>query len=355
MEHYLPSWPRYVISVEHFSITIAAGATTNTATISRVNTALSFLTFGGFTSQAAGTDLSREAFAYAQLTDATTVTATRNTADANDTVTVKGCVVQCSPQLVASIQTGTISMTTLETSQTATINAVDTGRSVVIYNGCISNAGNDNIDATVQRLTLTNPTTVTGARHIAAAATAAVAFTVVEFQPSIVTRLQQFAQTLTSATASDTLAISPNVDPERSLLFFGGFSTSNNPYDDGFYKAALTNGSTVTLSRDPAGNATGTRTINGTVVEFAHGVLRRVTRGTTDLSGVTSNTTTIPLVDKAMTLHHYCGFSCDIASAGPLGQGCTAAALTDYSTVTATRDGAGTAIGTVGWEAAWFN
>lgn len=339
----------YVNSVQHFAITIAAGATTGTATISSVDTSRSFIAWGGQTAQSGATDLAREAFAYLQLTDATTVTATRNTSDASDSVTVHGSVVACAAAFVSSVQQGTISMSTLQTTNTATISSVDTARAAVLYLGVICNLGNDNLDAALQRVTLTNATTVTANRHVASAASAALAYVVVEFASGVVDSLQQRSVTLTSGNASDTDTIT-SVDTANTVLFFGGASVSNNTFSNSFYSVALTNGTTVTLAR--TGTNTGTRTINYTAVEFVPGIIDSLQRNATAVASATSADASINAVTTSKAWCHQIGFS---TTAAVFNEALASAKLLDADSVRCEKDTAGSTTSTPSWEVAEFN
>jgi hypothetical protein len=85
------------------------------------------------------------------------------------------------PSMVKSIQAGIITMPRADKSATATINAVNTTKSVVLHGGtrCPGTTANPNqIFATVQ---LTNATTVTATVGGTANAERYVAYTVLEF------------------------------------------------------------------------------------------------------------------------------------------------------------------------------
>jgi hypothetical protein len=86
-------------SIQRGTITIAASATTGTATISSVNTGKSVLHLLGWTqtyeqSATSGTHRYPRMFPRIALTDATTVTATRNSSDSAETVTVSYEVIE---------------------------------------------------------------------------------------------------------------------------------------------------------------------------------------------------------------------------------------------------------------------
>lgn len=82
-----------VKSIQTFSIAIATGNATATASISSVNVNKSVLIFGGFTTGATIADDPRYIMTRAELTNATTVTATRNTGGVTGP-TITGTVVE---------------------------------------------------------------------------------------------------------------------------------------------------------------------------------------------------------------------------------------------------------------------
>jgi len=114
-----------VDSVQEFDITVSSG-TTNTATISSVVTGQSCIFPGGF--RVGGVRLNN--WAYAELTNSTTVTATINTADATG-ASIVGTVVEFNSDYIESIQRGTVSMSTSDTTVDTTITSVDVSKSIV--------------------------------------------------------------------------------------------------------------------------------------------------------------------------------------------------------------------------------
>lgn len=88
-----------------------------------------------------------------------------------------------SGSIIKSIQTGTITITSTNTSNTATINSINTARSVVLYGGTESPSQTDNTHPTLtSRVAITNATTITATRGAPASGTSStVAFTVIEF------------------------------------------------------------------------------------------------------------------------------------------------------------------------------
>ena len=81
---------------------------------------------------------------------------------------------------LARVQFGTLSIADLQSSGTATITSVNTGKSMLLFLG-FSGDGNTSLSNTYPRITLTNATTITGNRF-GTAAGITVSFVVLEFK-----------------------------------------------------------------------------------------------------------------------------------------------------------------------------
>lgn len=122
--------PGVVNSIQEFNITITnSGNTTNTATIANVDTTRAFIFPGGVTSTVSLVDLAQDV-CHVQLTNGTTLTATRNTASAT-VPGVAGTVVEFVGGTIKSIQRSTLTMQTGNTTENDTVTAVDTALSVL--------------------------------------------------------------------------------------------------------------------------------------------------------------------------------------------------------------------------------
>jgi hypothetical protein len=340
---------RYVISTQQVAVTIASGSTTGTQTINWVDTTTSFLVWGGLTASGAN---ATSACAYIQLTNATTVTATRFNSN-SDTVTVYCTVYFCTRRLIKSIQQGTAVFTSGKAggggSGTAGINAVNTTKAIALYLGNNSEQSGITLSEGLMSVTLTSATQVTTTLGNAPANdTFTCGYVVVEFQSEAVTKIQANNTALGTNNLSDTVTLSPSFDATRTLLFWGGLNCSTDTFSQMLYTAQLTNGSTITLTRNAA--STNTRTIATVAVEFAHGVLKAIARGTTVLSSATSATNSITPTDFARAGSHQLGY---LTSGSAFTSAFPATQLTDQSTLTTKLNSSGSA--TASWEAAWFN
>jgi hypothetical protein len=173
---YSRAWARAMKSVQYFSITITAGNTSNTATLSPAVVAdNSILLWLGqnFDQTNTNNDNSNGSLAF---TNGTTITATR--VGTGDILTVKGVVVEFYPGVVKTVQAGTITVTTSTTATLGT--AVNTAKSIVFHLGNTSTdtSGASSVEETA--LTLTDSTTVTATRGVNST-TAVVSYRVVEF------------------------------------------------------------------------------------------------------------------------------------------------------------------------------
>jgi len=264
---------RYADKIQHVSITISAGATSNTATIASVDTAKSFVIFLGHTSNLAA-DQNDRSSPRVSLTNSTTVTAQRNTADGVSTTVVSAVVISTTHYLVESIQQGTVAVTS-STSGTATITSVDTTRSAVFYLG---NTGTDSAASVPRRyaVTLTNATTVTANSNSSASAT--VGFVVVQFRAAVIKSRQQFSNAFTTSNSTDNQAIS-SVTVANCMIAYGG----NISGGTGNYAIQITTSTNVQLTR--VATSTASRTPRYTVIEFQPGVLRSSFRTQVSLQG----------------------------------------------------------------------
>ena len=148
-------------SIQAGTVAMTNAQTSNTATITTVNTANTVLIYlGSNYNNDADADASRYD-GYLQLTNATTITGTRVTANA--TLTIAFMVLEFWPGIIKSNQLGTIN-TGAATSNTETITAVRVAKTVVFYLGAITNEVLGYGSRNTGTMVLTNATTVTFTR-----------------------------------------------------------------------------------------------------------------------------------------------------------------------------------------------
>jgi alanine racemase len=123
-------------TIQAFSISIAGGSKTGTATISAVDMSRSVIMLSGYN----GANDSSTPM-HAVLTNTTTVTATK-TFTTGSTVVLKGFVLTYPVGIIKSIQRGIIPMTNAQTSRSTTVTSVNTAKSVLSHLGQITDLTN---------------------------------------------------------------------------------------------------------------------------------------------------------------------------------------------------------------------
>lgn len=209
-------------SIQSGAITLTAAAS-NTATISSVTTTRSAVLFLGATTTSGSGALSVYE-CIVELTNSTTVTASRITASGN--VTVGYVVIQfASGVLNSNVQQSNISVGAGSTTNTATISSVTTGNTMIFWGGRNSDSPGF-IPYRLVYLELTNSTTLTATKGNTSN-TSVVNFTVVEFKTADVTLIQRANDTIaTGNTTKDTTITA--VDTAKAFVNFLGFTINSN-------------------------------------------------------------------------------------------------------------------------------
>lgn len=147
-------------SVQAYTVTIANGSATNTATLSPIVVAANCILIptGSTYSNATDPDSSRF-LGYVTLTNGSTVTGTRITNSQG--LTLSGIALEFQPGVLKSVQYGTIAITNTLLTNTATITAVNTARAWPICLGVDTNDVNGYAANFAANLTLTSATVVT--------------------------------------------------------------------------------------------------------------------------------------------------------------------------------------------------
>lgn len=339
----------YVTSVTYYTVSIATSAASGTTTIPSVDTTKSFVVFNG-SSISSGEGTNSRAISRVELTNATTLTAYRNTASSGSAITVRCAVVVCTSSLVSNIQQGTVSISA-STSGTATITSVTTSRSAVFWLGHTVSTAGGSAPGHISGVTLTNSTTVTA--NCGTSKTMTVGYVVVEFQAAAITSVQQFSPTYTTSNTTDTQAIT-SVTTSRSIIAFGGQKVGNTVAQaPGLYYLNISSSTNVNLIRGQTD--TTTRTAYFTVIEFASAVVNgSVQRGAINVSSGANTATLSPSMSTTRTLVSYLGQSNTSAGQSEDATLCYAA-QTNATTVTAGRTTTGDgATVNVGWDAIEF-
>jgi hypothetical protein len=338
----------YVNSVQHVSITIPVNVTSATATISSVGS-YAFILNDGF--QATSSSNSSIAYVRLELTNSTTITAYRNSSSATQTATVRCVVVDATSSLIESVQYGTVSIAGSSGSGTSTVSSTNASYSVLHLLGYTTSQTSLAHNAIEPVLSISG-TTVTASRITASVNTVEVGFVLIEFKNTACNQaVQSHQKSWTNSSTSTTQTIN-SVDTNKSLIIYAGSNgnSSSNGANIQQY-ATLTNGTTVTINTNSAGSLS--CQYNFFVVEFATGVLNsNIQRGTTTLTGVASNTSTISGVNTSKSIINLLRFTCSQTTANiPNVQ--TNAVLTNSTTVTIARNSSTNNV-TASWEVAEF-
>lgn len=339
----------YISSVQPFEITIGGGDTTDTVTISSVTTSRSVIFWGGVnTDNISSTQ--REINARVELTNATTVTASRDTSDASYSVTVWGTVVEFTSDMVDSVQTGTINISS-GTSATATVSSVDTSRSAVFYLGFTSDGATSSADNVTPALTLTNATTVTATRgETTSLFTPTVGYALVQFKAGVIDSVQQRTVAFSGTNNSETDTIS-SVNTSRTMLIWQGVYSTISTISAWKYDMTLTNNTTVTFTRENTSSTD--RSIHYTAIEFASGVVGALRRGSTTLgTSTTTLDTSISSVNTSKAVLNFGGYRTDSTN---VDSSFTSAKLQSATSVRAQRSDGVSGSTAVGWEVVEFN
>jgi hypothetical protein len=245
-------------SIQSGSIAITGSNTTATATISSVTTANAAVFFEGFTTTSSGTSAG-VIVGTLELTNSTTVTVTR--ASTGLTATHNYTVVEFKPGVLSSIQKRSITMNTSATSNTDTISSVNTGNTLLLYNGIFTTL-NTWADF-LYSLQMTNSTTVTLTRNGTSTTSRTLKYTVLEFASGVINSLQQNTSSFSGSSPVDTTITSVNTG--KSAALFLGSHTAATVANDRFSSVNLLNSTTL---RNLKSTATTAATNSWQVIEF---------------------------------------------------------------------------------------
>lgn len=349
-----------ISSIQFVEIIIPTGSTSSTASISTVDTARSFLTWGHFTTANTGTS-AREMLSRIELTDTTTITARRNTSSATYTVVVRCYVVECNGGVIESVQQGTIALSSVSiippsadgsdggTYQTASITPVDLTRSDIFYLGNTVAGTNLDADAQIVAIDFYDNTKVRARRGSTGLKGANVNYVVVQFTAGYTQSIQRGTLASSSNSTTDTATVS-SVNTANSLLFYKGAIISGSSYaDDGYFHRQLADSTTITFTR--SGTTTNSRTHYYSVIEFAPGILKSNQGGTTNISTSSPVDITITSVSMAKSFALWNGQLCNGTAGGDI---FTSVKLENATTVRINK-GVLTTQSTQAWVAPEFN
>ncbi|NDF11896.1 MAG: hypothetical protein EB060_03650 [Proteobacteria bacterium] len=322
-----------IVSVQEVAITIGSGATSNTASITSVNTSNAHVIFNGFLTDITTLGGANKIQPRVELTSSTVVTAYRNTAGGS--VTVRATVIEWDSAWIQSIQTGTITIAAGSSSNTGTVSSVTTGNSAVIYLGqtATDTATDDCYPARfATRLTLTNATTITASRGTTTSAVT-VGYALVEFKSAKINSRQAYSGTI--ATGNTTQNVTISTVGSNAVHFSSGLSTTSGGMMSGAatsYRSSTTN---VLLTR---GGTDADVTVNGTIIDFTSDTVNSSSRGEDSIANTaTSDTYGYTATTESKTVVFYGGYR--IGSDTSFDNASCHTEVTSGTTITATRSG----------------
>ena len=337
------------VGVQSFSITIASGATTGTASISAVGSGAVMNWQGSTCTETSAQNNDTQA----SLTiSGTTITATRGATGTSQSMVVNGTITDFDTTNAAkSVQTGTISITTTSTTGTATISAVTNTNTGVFYLGESSATSLTSIDSFFSTLSLSG-TTLTAQRSTGTSATITVAYCIFEARGTALnSSTQQVTHTNATSGTNNTATIT-SVTTANTMVCYAGerYNSSSTPSLD-FTNIQLTAATTLTYTWDATGVLPGVSVV--TVMEFVAAMLaQNVQRGTLALSAATSNTATITSSPTAQTLLNWLFHTSTASTFNPA---TTNYKITQTNATTITLTVNTSASGTGSYEAINFN
>lgn len=259
-------WQPWAIkSVQSGTITLN-GVTSNTATITAVNTANAFVIYQGSNFTTNNNELNA-IFGRLTLTNSTTVTADKTDATTNSTI-VGWAVVEFNSNIIKSVQQVTTTIAASGTTVNATISSVNTASTMLAWGSWAPDLFAVGDTTRWPYTFLANATTLTSTRIGNSAATSVTKLTVVEFYPRFVKSMNRAQTTIGSGAASNTATIAA-VNTAKTLVTWNGLTDSaNDAANPGtcYLTAGLTNSTTITVAIGVS--STSTKTSSWEAIEF---------------------------------------------------------------------------------------
>lgn len=354
ISQYSPNNKTYIKSVQHLSITILSGGTSKTATINSVNTTYSVTLLNGFSIAGDPSIDFKSQLPRVEFTNSTTITAFINTAGTTD-LTAYVCVIEFYPAAITSIQRGTTSFISSDTSKVVTITSVTTANAALFWNGYTTSGGGIT-GANLWRAALTSATQVTWNASLSGNS-GTLSWCVVEFNSSIINNIQKISATSALAAANTDTTIT-SVVTGNSLSLWGGMTSQQtggpvwaNIAHYGFLQSATNFRFTRVGAVDNV-----SRTMNATVVEFKSSAVKSVQASQINIPvSTTTVNTTITAVGKNYSFTSMCGFSNDSAVPVSSGRVFPGTFINTTTSETSVRGTGTTSSTTAAWEVIELN
>ena len=317
------------------SITIAAGSASQTATVTAIVLANSFLRFSWYTA----TTSDAVGAVRGNITDTMTLTFTRNTT--TTAITVDWEVVEFSSGVTT--QRGSVTHSSATTN--VTISAVTTAKSwpIVTFSTADTTWSASYVGIQASITTTTNLALVSNA-----ASSNVVEWQVIQYD-NCTSAL--YSPTINNDSLGGTQAIT-SVTQNKTLLFDSFYADDDPHTPENFGRWALTSATVVTYT-NPADSGTGSHYHKLYVVSFTDSIA--VQRASTSLAvgGTTTTTATVTSITVANTFIHILGAYGTCSATGYATNGfprnaCTCE-ITNTTTITLTRN-TGTSASTCSWE-----
>lgn len=337
-----------VKSIQRVSITIAAGATTGTASINAVTMASASEHFSGCTVANTSFNPSTDRAAV-YLSSTTQLTAVRNTSDASNAIVVYATVIDWVPSAIASIQRGTITMTGTA-SATASLTFTLTNAALQC-NGLTTTYTSSNPDNSFGQVALTSGT-VTASRG-STANNMTMYYCLVEFASGILnSNTQQGAVSGTSTSQTATISA---ITMAQTMLFYGGCKYTGGAGTTPVVDLQLQLTSTTQVTGTAGTSVSGTMSAPFSVIEFKSASIKSLQRGLISMSTAqTSNTATITSVNTAATIANYLNFWNSGTASNTYDIKAATIQLTNATTITSNRHGTSSTTDSVSYEAIEF-
>ncbi len=342
-------------NIQQVTITLSSTQTSNTTTITSVDVGNTMLVYNGEQHSGTGGHQPNTHHARFELTNATTLTAYRETGTDVGTHTIYVTVVEFVPHAITKVRRGTITVPATSDYEEVTIQPVSPQLSVISYlgNTATETTGADNGN-TRAVLLLNNSTTVSAWTGTVDADDSVVAgYQVVQFNASVIASIEQTQPSINSGT-STTWGIG-SVVMANTFLVHGGYhveTATGNHFGQRMY-ISLSDVDELTLERSFSTATDTNSTI--TIVQFKDGFID-VQRGTGALgTSDTQDNDTVTAVTTTKTFANWLGETSSVFTTSP-DEAHASVELTTTTNVLTERDNASAAATTLtnSWEIVEF-
>ena len=338
-------------------ITIAAGASSGTATINQVDMTKCLRLFNGWRS-ADTTFSSNQDYPYISLLDSglgisTKVRAVTSAVNSTNDRIIRFTIVEFYPFAVQSVQQDAIQLVSVATHDES-ITSVDTTRSFAVHLGqSHGSSGSNDFNYNQAHINLQSATTVRITKDNVNFGPITVSFAVIQFRPGILKSVQPLSITIAAGTTSTNQAITA-VNDTAAMLVWGGFILNAFAGNSETFMPHVFRTSTTNVRAARTGLNNFVNIVNCTVVEFyPRWVKSRQAAQTTIGSGAASGNAAISAVVLNKSLISWLGNTCSADVSGDEAA-YTTAKIDTTTQVTIERGGSPANTVTTSWEVVEF-